>query len=46
MKRTSTENRERILKPVREKEQVMYKVKPSMYKVKPSKSQQISQQKP
>jgi hypothetical protein len=39
IKTTSTENRERILKVVREKKQITYKVNPS-------KSQQISQQKP
>jgi ribosomal protein L39E len=39
IKTTSTENRERILKTVREKKQITYKVNPS-------KSQQISQQKP
>jgi hypothetical protein len=39
IKTTSTENRERILKAVREKKQTIYKVNPS-------KSQQISQGKP
>jgi hypothetical protein len=38
-KTASTENRERILKAVREKKQITYKGKPS-------KSQRISQQKP
>jgi hypothetical protein len=39
IKTTSTENRERILKTVRQKKQITSKVNPS-------KSQQISQQKP
>jgi hypothetical protein len=39
IKTTSTENRERILKVVKEKKQITYKVNPS-------KSQQISQRKP
>jgi hypothetical protein len=39
IKTTSTENRERILKAVKEKKQITYKGKPI-------KTQQISQQKP
>jgi hypothetical protein len=39
IKTTTTENRERILKAVREKKQITYKLNPS-------KSQKISQQKP